>query len=1127
MGLTGSRQRRNYSKDPIGLTLPTPAHKILLMRRLIYFYFFFSGFCGLIYEILWTRLFVLVMGGTVYSFTTVLVAFMSGLALGGFLGGKYADRMKRSPLLVYGILEGLIGVYCLLIPYLIQGLNPIFNWLYPFLFAHHISGLMVRFFFSGLILIIPTTLMGATLPILVRYQYRDRAGFGKTTGILYGINTFGAVAGSFVSGMILIPRLGQGHTLYISAGLNLLIFFSILVLGRIRGAEFGSRREGLEKSDLPGRLNWKAGLVLSGYALSGMAAMIYQVAWTRALILSLGTTLYVLSLILTAYIAGLALGALVITLLVDRIKRLWLWIGVFELGIGISAWLVVPLFARLPIWMILAHHPRSYSHWLAIEFLIGLGLIFLPTFLMGMLLPLVVRLYAQLRGGVVVAVGEVYAWNTMGAILGSFICGFFLISWLGVRNSLSLASILSLLIGWGFLLGEKKLRLVQINAGIGVALLVFGFVYFQPGWEPEIINSAPYNYYREYQSKAQGGKSLAQLLKRQSRLLYYRDGAEATVSVFEYPGPSLVLRINGKIDASTGMGMDMTTQILSGQIPLLLHPNPKRVAVIGLASGVTLGSVLTHPIDEAVCLEISPEVVEASKYFSSWNRRPLEDKRTRLVINDGRYHLAHTRESYDVIISEPSNPWISGEGLLFTEEFFQQAKDRLAEDGIMLVWSGIYDMDLYSMQMIVRTFLEVFPEASLWEVDLDYLLVGFKGDLEIDYSVLKSRLQDPKIKSDLARINLDQPEKLMARMLMGPEELKEFAKDAPVHTDDRRQLEIYVPELLYDQEIKERLLGTLQAFRELRQGGNKYLKFSDPADEKDLENINRFYLGRWWLLNSYLAEIRGGSQGIALESLIKAWEIDPSDLWVQDKLYVIYSRQAQAYLAQGKVEEAMNYLSQSWMYKPEDNLIPDLVSRHFIGKKDLPSARKWMEKALAKNNSDPLAWMMRGEIELKEGKAKDALQSLKQALANWAFLSEMIKLSGSVIVPKNPENYRAELYLNLGRANRQLGNLEQAQADLEQAFQIQPNSSEVLLASGELYLEQGQIDSALKRISKALELDSRNPESHLLFSQALEKVPERRAQAIQELKTFLELAPPDWPDRAKMEKHLSDLISGQ
>ena len=1094
------------------------------MRRLVYLFFFFSGLCGLVYEVLWTRLFVLVMGGTVYSFTTVLVAYMSGLALGGWLGGRYADRLKTSPLLLYGILEAGVGIYCLLIPLLIQGLNPIFDGLYPVLVSHRFLELLVRFFFSLLILVFPTTLMGATLPILVRYIYSKPERFGEATGGLYTTNTAGAVAGSFLSGMILIPSLGQMHTLYLSAGINLLIFFTILILFQARRKEFVPVKPQLEEQERERAFNLKAGLVLLGYALSGCSAMIYQVAWSRALILSLGTTLYVLSLILTAYIAGLAVGAGVITPLVDKIKRLWLWVGIFELLIGITAWAVVPFFAQLPLWMIFIYRPESYTAWLALEFLIGMGLIFLPTFLMGALFPLVCRLYSQLRGGVGEAVGEVYAWNTIGAIAGSFLCGFVLISALGLKNSLIFASALSILIGLGFISGEKIKTQIKLSFQAGSLVVLVALIFLAPGWNPKIINSGPYVYYKDYISAFKNVQELKRHLETRFKTLFYKEGVEATVSVFQTPDKILALRINGKTDASTGD--DIITQIFSAHLPLLLHPHSKKVMILGLASGMTMGSVLTHPVEEVDCVEISPEVVEASQYFNDYNNQPLSDERSWLLINDARYYLAHTSKRYDVIISEPSNPWIGGMGLLFTREFFQQVRERLEPGGIFLLWMEVYNLDLKMAKMLVRTFLEVFPNASLWESipGSDYILLGVNDGFQVDFNRIKQALENEKIKTDLARINLNQPEKILARFLMGPEKLREFANNSPIHTDDRRQMELYIPRIVYEIEQRKRQALIVQEFIKYRGAVFGYLS-SRPKPE-EIKQIEKYSLARLYNMEAMYLALSKKGQEQALEKFKQALKLDPEDNFIRQAVYEYYFLLGRQELAQGKIDSGIQNLIQAWQYYPKSSMLPDLAGFYFLEKGDFKEADKWLARALEQNPEDPFAWYLKGRLALVLGQLEQAKEQLEKAISLWGKLEEKTEqdefLKGMLKQP--PRDFQASLYFYLAEVHRLSGRELEALSGYEQALLIKPNYPEALVASGKIFLKLGNLEASLKRFSQAVELEPKNPFIHLLYAQALERAG-KKEQAVSELKKSLELLPKDWQGRVQIEKQIEKLTS--
>lgn len=1098
------------------------------MRKSFYFYFFFSGLAGLIYEVLWVRLFVLVMGGTVYSFTTVLVGFMAGLTLGGWLGGKYADRMVQSPLLVYGVLEGLIGLYCLLIPLLISGLNPVFNLLYPFLQDHNSAGLVVRFLASGVILIVPTTMMGATLPILVRYSYGSADEFGRTTARLYAVNTFGAVAGSFVSGMVLIPALGQRATLYAAAGLNLAIMVSIIWFWRVRPADFRPLKEKFEPLDQETGLGLKPALLLGLYALSGAAAMVYQVAWTRALILSLGTTLYVLSLILTAYITGLAIGAAVIAPLVDRIKRLWLGAGIFEILIGVSAWAVVPLFARLPLWMGLAQRPPSYYAWLGIEFLAGTALILVPTFLMGALLPVTVRLYKSLRGGVGSAVGQVYAWNTVGAIAGSFLCGFLLINWLGLRNTLILASLASLAIGAALVFCEKKALIAKLALPAAAAACAAGFLYFMPGWSPEIIGSGPYYYHENFAESRLTVSSLERMLKTQGKLLFHKEGVEATVDVMEINEDNTIgLRINGKSDASTGG--DMPTQVAVGHLPLLFHPAAKSAALLGLASGVTLGSMLTHPLEKITCVEISPEVVAASEFFKAYNRRPLEDSRTRLIINDGRYHFAHTRDKYDVIVSEPSNPWVGGEGLLFTRDFFLQARDRLNPGGIMVTWIGIYDLNLEAVKMIARTFLDVFPESILWEAITggDYLIVGFTGPAQIDYSLLKSRLEEPAVKDDLSRVRLARPERIISRFLMGPEELREFAGSGPLHSDDRRQIELTVPRQGHGQNYRQRVLPTMKEIYRYKARPERRLSFKNEADRADLPSINFHYDKRDLAMYAFLSLAEESDVAGALRELEQAIAYDPEEMFAREILWGYYTDQGKRALAQGKVAEGMANYVKAWELKPRGSAIPTLAGYYFMGAGDLDRAAQWADKALAASPVDSLAWMLRGRVEMQNGRPDLALNSFARALANFDRVKTTLDSSPlfKSFSEANPMDPKADLFFDMGQACRRLGRYPEALTYYTQATAVNPDYLSAWAESGILFLQLGQYQAALKRFEKVLSLRPDDPQARLLYAQALARIPEQKQQAISELEKILGMVPKEWPQRAAAEKELSRLLT--
>jgi len=418
-------------------------------RIWIFLFFFVSGATGLIYEVVWTRLLTLVMGNTHYSIATVLTAFMGGLALGSYAGGKVIDR-RFNPLTAYAFLEAGIGFYCLLIPSLIDLAFPVFKWVYLNWGDSYTQASMIRFFICVAILIVPATFMGATLPVLSKFVSREEAHIGKDVGTLYSINTFGAVFGAWASAFVFMRLWGVQSTIWITALLNLTISAVIFLI--FRPPVKGSTTHEPENSLSP--LDNREKLILLSFGLSGIAALVYQIAWNRILSLLLGSSVYAFSLILTAFILGLALGTASFSRLLSRFGDLMRVYGFTQITIGISSLLIIPLFGTIPFvnrWI--------YENWgLQFEliqmtnFLIIFALLFIPTFFMGAQFPLVIKLTARKLETLGRHVGRIYACNTIGAIVGSFVAGFILIPELGLQTTIISGVFLNVLLGTAILM---------------------------------------------------------------------------------------------------------------------------------------------------------------------------------------------------------------------------------------------------------------------------------------------------------------------------------------------------------------------------------------------------------------------------------------------------------------------------------------------------------------------------------------------------------------------------------------------------------------------------------------------------------------------------------------------------
>ncbi|QPJ63140.1 MAG: tetratricopeptide repeat protein [Candidatus Nitronauta litoralis] len=774
----------------------TPSNRF---RYAVFFLFFISGATGLIYEVVWTRQLTLVLGNTHYSVATVLTTFMAGLALGSFFGGKWIDR-HGNPLLVYAMLEAAIGLYCLAIPWLIDLALPLFKMIYAGFQSSYLESSFLRFLVCASILIIPTTLMGATLPVLGKFVSRNPEGIGRDVGTLYGLNTFGAVVGAYVSAYWLMRLLGISMTVYLAASINIgiaiIIFYFlkkfpssfVLITDSTRNLE---KKASLQSEPELTRKEWG---VLLAFGVSGVAALIYQVAWNRIFSLVLGSSVYAFSLILTTFILGLALGTIAFSRLCHRFKDLNEVFSYLQLAIGFSALLTLPYFGSIPYvnrWVYL-NWGQDFQTIQWANFLTILVLIFLPTFLMGGQFPVVIKLVAKRLDSLGKRVGQVYACNTIGTIIGAFLAGFILIPAVGIQDTLWISTLINITTGIVLLTFASQLnRQSKFVTLTMVLLLCLMGSQLVPRWDRAIISSGSFMPYRL--------ADLEQAIEKKNKILFYKEGIHTTVTTeLSYSG-NIFLRVNGKTDAS--LAGDMRTQLLSGYIPMLVHPDPKNALVVGQGSGVTLGAVLSFPVESADLVEISPAVIEGSRYFGPFNNHSLDDSRVTTILQDGRNHLTLTDKSYDVVISEPSNPWISGVGALFTKDFYQLLVKKLNPGGIACVWVHT-NMSPDNFKSIVKAFTSVFGHVTMWEsiVGEDYLLVGSMQPYQLPFEKTQALFNDPKRGRALRRLGLAEIKDLMGLFIMDQEGLKNFSAEAPMHTDDNSLLEFNAPEYIYKDE---------------------------------------------------------------------------------------------------------------------------------------------------------------------------------------------------------------------------------------------------------------------------------------------------------------------------------------
>src|SRR5712692_1838142 len=777
--------------------------------------FFASGMSSLVYQVVWVRELVLVFGATTFAVSTVLTSFMGGLALGSYYFGRRSETVAR-PLRLYGLLEIGIGLYGLAVPFIFAALPTVYHSFWRSLQLPFFALSIVRFVFATLVLIVPTALMGATLPVLASFYARDAVRIGLRVGALYALNTFGAVLGAAATGFVLIPAVGMNATTTTAAAINILLGFVALTVSRTAEALRPLNEAAPELADGPplSRKSLRSldrdvsrrqiATVIAGFAVSGFVALSYEVIWSRVLSLIIGSSVYAFSIMLTTFLIGLAGGAAIAARVVDRIRRPVQTFALIEVCIGVTSLIGAYLFDDLPYVFVQLYRwvdSSAFGLLLFARFLIASFVIVVPTFLLGSLFPLVVRIISsgKLARATGRTVGDAYAANTVGAIAGSFASGFILIPWLGLLGSMRLCVALNFVVAGitfvvcGYHRGEGRGQRRRFTTALGAAasvLLIITAVLIKPPWDPEIMSSAVYRYAPSLTDKSR--QELSDYLKHgQGETIFYKEGITATVAV-QQQGAGRVLKVNGKSEASTSG--DMPTQILIGMLPLLVREQTDDVLLIGLGSGVTLGSVEQFPVKRVTCVELEPAVIEASQRFEDVNNHPLEDPRLRLVSNDGRNFIYTTDEKFDVIVSEPSNPWVTGVANLFTLEYFKRGAERLKEDGLFSQWLQIYEMAPEDVRTLIATFREAFPQVYLFRgAEGDLLLLGSNSGCRLDLSILKSHFDEPNVGGDLKRIGASRAADIISRFYLGPAEVTKMAAGARLNTDDNALIEFNAP----------------------------------------------------------------------------------------------------------------------------------------------------------------------------------------------------------------------------------------------------------------------------------------------------------------------------------------------
>ena len=774
--------------------------------------FILSGATGLIYEVLWARMLGLVFGATTLAVSTVLASFMGGLALGSALAGRVAARLQR-PLRAYGLIEVAVAVYALLVPWLFRLVDQVYALVWQQLHPNFYLFSLWRFVLSGATLLVPTTLMGATLPVLAAVLLRTPAFKSTSVTRLYAFNLCGAILGTIAAGFFLLPTLGLRKTIYVAAASNVLIGLVAVIVDRRNLAVVGKAPAAAEKpvgfqapvdSTTAGETRPSDGMVFWLFCafVSGFVTISTQVAWTRVLTMVIGSSTYAFSIVVALFLIGLSLGAYEIGRKVraDNPRRT---IFKVEVATALSLLLSVWIVNQIPWLLVNAGLKSNVGTWvglLALQIVCAALLILLPAYLMGTVMPIVL-VWASNAGPAVSVrlIGRSYAVNTLGAITGAFCAGFILIPKTGTRFTIVLAAALCFLVaGIAFpAVTRAKDRDVRwaLAAGGTVALILASFV-IAPALNLDELSIGAYDSLVRVLARSREGVPENEATKpgeQGHQLLLYKEGPTSTVSVRKDWGITS-LAINGRTNASDSE--DMATQVMLAQVPVLLAPSINNGLIVGFASGVSAGAILESPIGSVTCVELEPATVAASRFFEHVNHHPLNDSRLHLVIDDARTYLRGNPARYDIIMSEPSHPWVPGVANLFTEEFFKLGRRRLNDGAVFVQWLQVYQLSNQSLRSVLATFQKVFPHVMVFRVGgtakgKDLILAGSESPLTLDR--IAERMRDARVAAELARVGMKSEADVRAWYVCDETRLAPAVAGAVINTDDNMHVETTAP----------------------------------------------------------------------------------------------------------------------------------------------------------------------------------------------------------------------------------------------------------------------------------------------------------------------------------------------
>lgn len=732
-----------------------PAHRRVAA---LYAIFFISGFCGLIYESIWSHYLKLLLGHAAYAQAVVLVVFVGGLALGAWLTGRFSERIKH-PIMVYAAVEAAVAVIAFLFQRVFETASAWATSSFLPAMCGEPGACAASWLLAAALILPASVLLGTTFPLMSAGVIRMGVRPGRGLSLLYFLNSAGAALGVLGAGFVLIPALGLPGTMLLAGGMNLLVAFAAFVTWRIGEFEAVESAAPVAASPAADRTHLRTLLLVA--ALTGLSSFIYEVVWIRMLTLVFGAATHSFELMLAPFIFGLAVGAWWIRKRIDSAQSPLKLLGTIQVVMGVLAVATLPLYAAMFDAMAFAmrtltRSEEGYRLYLLVSAAMASAVMLPATICAGMTLPLITAILMR-RGNGEREIGRVYGVNTVGAIAGVLLAVHALIPWLGLKWALAFGAAVDVALGivlWRMHAGQAGANVgagAAWTRGLAVAAVAAAAVMVVvPALSPldnERMSSGVFRH---------------GLTRENAQVLFHRDGKTATVTVIESPGGARTVKTNGKPDGASHplrklVTNDDPTVTLLGALGPMHHPQARNAAIIGLGTGITTAVLLESKTLQSVdTIEIEPAMVAAAELFRPRSAAAFDDPRSRIILDDARAHFSKARTRYDIVVSEPSNPWVSGVAGLFTVEFYRHVAAHLADDGHFVQWLHLYETSPEVVGSIVRAFETVFPGFIAYSSSSNDILLVARKDGRIpkldraQYEAmpgLAARLQDVGITS--------------------------------------------------------------------------------------------------------------------------------------------------------------------------------------------------------------------------------------------------------------------------------------------------------------------------------------------------------------------------------------------